>query len=200
MDDLRGRAVVVTEPLAALAERSGISPNQTSLLSLLFAAAGALAYYISAEQPLALYIAALMVILNAAFDAIDGALARRTGQAHPRGDFLDHIIDRYADMFILTGIILGGYVSSILGVFAVMGVLLTSYVGTQAQAMNVGRFYGGVMGRADRLTLIFLATVANAFYVKGIAGLEILGWAVVLITVASHITALQRIAHIWKKL
>ncbi len=200
LDDLRGRAVVVTEPLAALAERSGISPNQTSLLSLLFAAAGALAYYISAERPLALYVAALMVILNAAFDAIDGALARRTGRAHPRGDFLDHIIDRYADMFILTGIILGGYVSSILGVFAVMGVLLTSYVGTQAQALNVGRFYGGVMGRADRLTLIFLATVANAFYVKGIAGLEILGWAVVLITVASHITAIQRIFHIWKKL
>ena len=200
LDDLRGRAVVVTEPLAALAERSGISPNQTSLLSLLFAAAGALAYYISAERPLALYVAALMVILNAAFDAIDGALARRTGRAHPRGDFLDHIIDRYADMFILTGIILGGYVSSILGVFAVMGVLLTSYVGTQAQALNVGRFYGGVMGRADRLTLIFLATVANAFYVKGIAGLEILGWAVVLITVASHITAIQRIVHIWKKL
>jgi len=197
---MRQRAVVVIDPLAALAERSGTSPNQLSLLSLFFAIGGSVFYYISAGQNVMLYAAALMILLNAAFDAVDGALARRTGKAEPRGDFLDHVIDRYADMLILTGIILAGYVSLEVGIFAVMGVLLTSYIGTQAQALGIGRFYGGIMGRADRLTLIILATLANAFYSKEIAGFEILGWTVILITVASHITALQRIGHVWKKL
>ncbi|MHC1631272.1 MAG: CDP-alcohol phosphatidyltransferase family protein [Methanotrichaceae archaeon] len=200
LNDLRERAAEVIEPMAALAERSGISPNQISLLSLFFAAWATFFYYLSSEKTTLLYVAALMVLLNAAFDSIDGALARRTGKVESKGDFLDHVIDRYADMFILAGIILAGYVSCLLGLLAVMGVLLTSYIGTQAQALNLGRYYGGIMGRADRLTFIFLATVANAVYSETIAGLQILGWIVILIAITSHITALQRFIHVWRRL
>ncbi|TRZ69288.1 MAG: CDP-alcohol phosphatidyltransferase family protein [Methanothrix sp.] len=200
LNDLRSKAVVVTEPLAALAERAGASPNQISLLSLVFALAAAIFYYFSPEMPLYLYAAAMMVFLNAAFDAVDGALARRTGRAQPRGDFLDHVIDRYADMLVLAGIVSAGYVSYQIGMFAVMGVLLTSYVGTEAQALKVGRYYGGVMGRADRLVLIFLVTLANAVYPQDMIGLQILGWGVVFTMITSHITALQRAVHVWRRL
>ncbi|HRW83235.1 MAG TPA: CDP-alcohol phosphatidyltransferase family protein, partial [Methanothrix sp.] len=85
-------------------------------------------------------------------------------------------------------------------IFAVMGVLLTSYLGTQAQALRLGRLYGGIMGRADRLVLILAATVATALFPSDLATLSILGWAVVLITAASHITAFQRILLIWRRL
>jgi phosphatidylglycerophosphate synthase len=200
LDDLRSKSLAATEPLAALAERAGATPNMISLLSMIFALAAGALYYLSASEVSLLYLAALMVLLNAVFDAVDGALARRTGQAEPKGDFLDHVIDRYADMAILVGIVLAGYVSEAWGIFAVMGVLLTSYLGTQAQALRLGRLYGGIMGRADRLTLILAATIANAASPGDLAGLSILGWAVVLITVASHVTALQRIVLIWKRL
>lgn len=200
LDDLRSKSLAVTEPLAALAERAGATPNMISLLSMIFALAAGALYRLSAGEVSLLYLAALMVLLNAVFDAVDGALARRTGQAEPKGDFLDHVIDRYADMAILVGIVLAGYVSEAWGIFAVMGVLLTSYLGTQAQALRLGRLYGGIMGRADRLTLILAATIANAAFPGDLAGLSILGWAVVLITVASHVTALQRIVLIWKRL
>lgn len=190
---------MVIDPLAALAERGGISPNQMSFISLLFAVMSAAFYYLSSQNPLLLYVAALMVLLNAAFDAIDGALARRTGQAEPRGDFLDHIIDRYADMLILMGIIMAGYVSYFWGLIAVIGVLLTSYVGTQAQALHMGRYYGGVMGRADRLSMIILATVINAVYPEPIAKIQILGWTVIAIAIMSQITALQRVVYVWKR-
>jgi len=200
LDDLRSKSLAVTEPLAALAERAGATPNMISLLSMIFALAAGALYRLSAGEVSLLYLAALMVLLNAVFDAVDGALARRTGQAEPKGDFLDHVIDRYADMAILVGIVLAGYVSEAWGIFAVMGVLLTSYLGTQAQALRLGRLYGGIMGRADRLTLILAATIANAASPGDLAGLSILGWAVVLITVASHVTALQRIVLIWKRL
>jgi hypothetical protein len=56
------------------------------------------------------------------------------------------------------------------------------------------------MGRADRLTLIFLATFGNAVYSNDLAGLPMLGWVLVATMISSHITALQRFAYIWKRL
>jgi phosphatidylglycerophosphate synthase len=200
LDDFRGVAGVVTEPLSALAERTGISPNQLSVLSLVFAAAASAFYYLSAFRRDMLFAAALMVLLNAIFDAADGSLARRTRKADPKGDFLDHAIDRYADMFFLGGIIFAGYAPWQVGLLAVIGVFLTSYIGTQAQALQMGRYYGGMMGRADRLALIFLATLGNAAYSDSIAGLPILGWVLVTTMISSHITALQRFHHIWQEL
>jgi len=200
LDDLRSKSLAVTEPLAAVAMAAGASPNLISILSMIFALAGGGLYYLSASDSSLLYLAALLVLLNAVFDAVDGALARMTGQAEAKGDFLDHVIDRYADMAILAGIVFAGYVSEAVGIFAVMGILLTSYLGTQAQALRLGRLYGGIMGRADRLVLILIATVANALFPRDLAGLSILGWAVVLITAASHLTALQRIVLIWRRL
>jgi phosphatidylglycerophosphate synthase len=193
-------ARVITEPLASMAEKTGISPNQLSLLSLVFAAAASAFYYLSAYKGNMLYVAALMVLMNAILDATDGALARRIGKADPRGDFLDHVIDRYADMFFLVGIIFAGYAPWPMGLLAVIGVFLTSYIGTQAQALQLGRYYGGMMGRADRLTLIFLATIGNAVYPYPLAGLPILGWVLAATMISSHITALQRFRHIWQKL
>jgi phosphatidylglycerophosphate synthase len=193
-------AGIVTEPLSALAEKTGISPNQLSVLSLVFAVAASAFYYSSGSDKSMLYIAALMVLLNAIFDAADGALARRTGKTNPRGDFLDHAIDRYADMFLLGGIIFAGYAPWPVGLLAVIGVFLTSYMGTQAQALQLGRYYGGMMGRADRLLMIFLATLGNAAYQHPIAGLPVLGWVLVATMISSHITALQRFRHIWQKL
>ena len=109
-------------------------------------------------------------------------------------------MDRYADMFILVGIIAAGYVPWMIGLLAAIGVMLTSYIGTEAQALHLGRYYGGMMGRADRLTAFFFATIANAIYPQEIAGLTILGWIVALTMLSGHITALQRFNHIWRRL
>jgi phosphatidylglycerophosphate synthase len=200
LDELRDRSEVVAGPLAAAAESWGLTPNQLSAISLIFAAAAAAFYYLSASQSWMLYIAALMVLLNALFDLMDGALARRTGKADPKGDFLDHVIDRYADMLILAGMVFAGYVPWPVGFLAAIGIMLTSYIGTQAQALQLGRYYGGIMGRADRLAAIIIATAANALYPQPIAGLPILGWLIAAVMLSSHITALQRFGHIWRRL
>ena len=200
LDDLRSKFLIVTEPLAAMAERAGASPNLISLLSLFFALAAGGFYYLSAGDAALLGLAALMVLLNSAFDAVDGALARRTGRAEPKGDFLDHVIDRYADMAILVGIVLAGYVSEAVGIFAVMGVLLTSYLGTQAQAVGVGRYYGGVLGRADRLVLIICAGLLTMVMPTSILGFSILGWLLVVFGVMGHITAAQRFMYVWRRM
>ncbi len=200
LDELRGRSEVVAGPLASAAERWGLTPNQLSAVSLVFAVLAAFFYYLSASQSWLLYVAALMVLLNALMDLTDGALARLTGKADTKGDFLDHVIDRYADMLILAGMVFAGYVPWSVGFLAAVGIMLTSYIGTQAQALQLGRYYGGIMGRADRLAAIIIATAANALYPLSLAGLSLLGWLIVAIMLSSHITALQRFWHIWKRL
>ncbi len=136
----------------------GVTPNALTIASFLVSALAGIAFYAGGGVVLG----TIMVAFNAVFDALDGgALARDMGGiAGLRGDFLDHVIDRYADIFIITGIFAGGGAApwQIGGVFALTGVLMSSYLGTQAQAVGgVGRVYGGILGRADRLVLIIIA-------------------------------------------
>jgi len=117
-----------------------------------------------------------------------------------KGDFLDHVVDRYADIFIITGIFAGGFAPWPIGVFALTGVLMVSYLGTQAQAIGVGRYYGGVLGRADRLFLLIIAGLLNILIPAGVYGLPYLGWLLVIFGAIGHFTAAQRFVFVWKEI
>jgi len=199
-DALRPFASKVIEPLADLFIRKGISPDVVSLASLICAFIAGLCFYYSPAARGLVLLAGIFVVLNSVLDALDGAVARKSNKATVRGDFLDHVIDRYSDVFIICSIFFAGYVPWQIGVAAIVGVLLTSYLGTQAQALSLGRYYGGIMGRADRLVVIILSAFVNFAYPATIAGFSILGWAVTLIALTSHITAFQRIHYIWNRL
>lgn len=197
---LRPFASKVIEPLADFFVRYEVSPDTVSIASLICAFFAGISFYYSPGSRELVLLAGILVILNSIFDALDGLIARKSNRATPRGDFLDHVIDRYSDVFIICSIFFAGYVPWQIGVAAIVGVLLTSYLGTQAQALRLGRYYGGIMGRADRLVVIILAAFGNFAFSSQIAGYSVLGWAVILIAVTSHITAVQRINYIWKRL
>jgi archaetidylinositol phosphate synthase len=136
----------------------GWTPDQLSWLALSLAvAAGALAALVRWTTPLLFLPVALLIFLTGLFDVLDGAVARATGRTSVRGDFLDHVIDRYADIFIVLGIAISGYANPILALLALVSLLLTSYMGTQAQAVGQGRLYAGLLSRADRLIVLALA-------------------------------------------
>ena len=191
----------ILNPSAAFLIRTGLTPNIVSVLSMAFAIIAGICYYFSYLYPvnklLFLMLALVFVILNSFSDAVDGVMARQNGMQSNKGDFLDHVIDRYADTIIICGIFFAGYVHWMIGVVAITGVLITSYIGTQAQAVGIQRDYGGIMGRADRLFFIFIANIVNIIYPHEIYGLEALGWVIVIIAITSHITAIQRFFHIW---
>ena len=197
LDSFRSKAVGLIDPFLGIFSAFHLTPNMLSVTSLFVALLAGVCFYLSQGSSVILFIALVMVLLNAFLDGADGLLARKMGMASKYGDFLDHVIDRYADFFILTGICLGGYLQASLGILVIAGVLLASYLGTQAQAVGVGRIYGGIMGRADRLVILLLATSLNIAYTGsfGLWGFElpILGWALVVIGLGSHFTALQRI-------
>jgi phosphatidylglycerophosphate synthase len=194
--------------IAEFLARSGISPNLLSLLSLACAILAGLAFALSGMARSAthlLVLALVCVCLNALLDGFDGLVARAEGRTSQRGDFLDHVVDRYADVFMIGGIIFGGYAGWRIGLVAMIGVLLASYMGTQAQAVGLNRLYGGVLGRADRIVMILTATALTLLYPLpvpsgGPVSFSSLGWLIVILAVLAHATALQRIVHVWRRL
>ncbi|MCI4327981.1 MAG: CDP-alcohol phosphatidyltransferase family protein [Thermoplasmata archaeon] len=136
----------------------GWSPNSLSTLALgLAVAAGLLSLLVRWTTPLLFLPVALLIFASGVFDVLDGAVARRTGRSSVRGDFLDHVFDRYADVAIVAGLAASGFAYLPLGLFALVSLLLTSYMGTQAQAVGQGRLYAGLLGRADRLLILAAA-------------------------------------------
>lgn len=203
LERYRGGWEAALAPLAVRMDRWGVTPDVLTVVSLLFAVFAAVAFALAAEgRLLLLLVASACVSLNAILDGLDGKLARMTNTATARGDYLDHVIDRYSDLAILAGIALSPLADIRWGLFAIVGTFLTSYMGTQAQALGLGRNYGGWLGRADRL-VILIATPVVAY------GAELLGYEfpVSLLTlmlayfaIAGNVTALQRFRQGWNEL
>jgi len=192
LDQYRAHAKIFTDPLVSIAVKLKITPNILTIAALLASAAAGIIFYFRLE-----FWGIVAVAVNAFCDMMDGAVAREMKIQSLRGDFLDHAVDRYADIFIICGLFAGGLVPWPVGVFALTGVLMSSYLGTQAQAVGVGRFYGGLLGRADRLVLIMVVGIIGLIYPVTIYGLTWLGWLMLLFGFFGHITAFQRAAHVW---
>ena len=198
LDQYRSVADRLLGPWVSAADRLGLSPDQVSVIAFLVAVAAAGAFAAGSAPLYA--VGALLVLLNGWLDVVDGALARHQGVASDGGDFLDHVLDRYADVAIIAGFT-AGVEAYALGFAAVTGVLLTSYLGTQIQAVGIGREYGGLLGRADRLALAGIVGVVAAVYSAPIvAGLNVVGLLLALFAVVGHLTALQRFLGAWRDL
>lgn len=156
LDRRRKEADVILEPTAHRLRR--VNPNHLTAIALALSVLAGAVLYLSSEPGYEyfLILASGIIALSGLLDALDGKVAKLAGKASRRGDFLDHVADRYADIFITVGVILSAYCGWIIGIFALTGVFMTSYLGTQAQAVGVKRDYGGVLGRADRLALLII--------------------------------------------
>ena len=204
LDSYRHLADAILDPIAR--RLAHVSPDALSWAALVAAAFAGTFFLFRGGWALGL--GALFVFLNGLFDALDGKVAKMTGKASRRGDFLDHVLDRYADVLMLGGLAIGPYCPVWLGLLAVIGVLLTSYMGTQAQAVGAGRDYRGILGRADRLLILMIAAALqagfdpNAIRDLGVEPLRysILGWAMALFAVLGNVTAIQRAASTWRQL
>lgn len=198
LDQYRSVAERLLGPWVRAAAKLGLSPDQVSILAFGVAVGAGVAFAIG--EPLFYLLGAVLVLLNGWFDLVDGALARHLEISSDGGDLLDHVLDRYADIVILAGFTagIGAYA---LGFAAVTGVLMTSYLGTQIQAVGIGREYGGLLGRADRLALMGIVGVIAAVYSTPlIVGLNVVGLLLVLLAIVGHLTALQRFLGAWSDL
>ncbi|MES3162468.1 MAG: CDP-alcohol phosphatidyltransferase family protein [Halorubrum sp.] len=198
LDRYRSVADRLLTPWVSAAVKLGLSPDQVSLLAFVAALLAAGAFAVA--EPVSYVAGGVLVLLNGWLDLVDGALARERGTDSKGGDLLDHVLDRYADIAIIAGFTVG-IDAYALGFLAVTGVLMTSYLGTQIQAVGIGREYGGLLGRADRLALMGAVGIVAAVYPDPIVGdYSVVALLLVLFAAVGHLTALQRFLGAWRDL
>ena len=187
-----------TRLLTPLARSFPLDPMGISLLSLATAVGAGYCFSQAEAGSVWLLFAAGLVFLTALLDALDGIVARIRDLTSKRGDLVDHTLDRVADVIILGGIALGPLVNERAGFAALLGVLLLSYMGTQAQAMGAGRVYSGLLGRADRLVLLMAVPVIQFFFVAPIEGEYLITWMAYTFAIVCSGSALLRFWLVWK--
>lgn len=186
----------------------GVNPNTISWLGLIVALFSGIALYFSWEYNWLLIVGACLVLLSGYFDALDGKIAKLSGKCSVKGDYLDHVFDRYADVFMIGAIAFSGWCHSWIGLLAIIGVLLTSYMGTQAQAVGAARLYDGLLGRADRVVLcVAVPLVEYLLICLGYGSFSIFDFQtnlmdlmMVYFAVMGNFTAVQRVVKTWKNL
>jgi archaetidylinositol phosphate synthase len=176
-----------TIPLGRICLRLGLTPNALTLISL--AIGGMSAFAITRR---AFILGVVLILLMGFADMLDGATARAGGTAGPYGTVLDHVVDRYAEFFLLLGVMLSGAVTAGWAMFALFGMVMASYVRARAESTGlVASCNVGFAGRQEKLALLCLGLLAQPFFPQ----FELLQWTVIAIGAISHITAVQRLLY-----
>ena len=191
---IRGLWDTVMRPVGRALARTHLSPNAITLLGV--AIQVGVAYLILEGRLVA---AGLIAVAAALFDTFDGALAKASGQTSKFGAFLDSSTDRLADALYFAPIAwLYGVAPDIpahdepwvaaVALVVLVASFMVSYVKARAESLGFGCNVG-IVERAERLILVIIALVFS----------DLLPALMVVLAIASVITVLQRMAHVYKQ-
>lgn len=184
------------EPIAEVLIKIGISANALTTLGTISTIVGGVAFALGY-----IHAAGWIIGLTAIADALDGVVARKTGNVTVFGAFYDSTLDRIADGALLGGIAFyyashpSSYSLPMLAVtlLGIVGTYSISYARARADALGINAKVG-VMQRAERVILL---SAPQAFF-----GLAFDGWVlngvVVLLSITAWHTAILRINYVRK--
>ncbi len=160
--DIKPAFVRSLEPAISFCVRRGITPNALTgaALGLSMAMGAVLALF--PKERLALGAVAAFLLLRMALNAMDGALARRTGQSTPAGEVFNELADVVADAVLFLPFV---FVSSASPIAVVLFALLAGWselCGVLPKAAGFTRRYDGPLGKSDRALAVGLYLVAVA--------------------------------------
>jgi CDP-diacylglycerol--glycerol-3-phosphate 3-phosphatidyltransferase len=190
MFDKRCRAGVdrSLRPVGARLEQAGVTADQLTIAGLVLSAASAVA--IASGW---LIVGGLLMGASALPDVLDGAVAKASGTASPRGAFFDSVVDRVSDSLVLGGV--AWYLASRDGAhaallpFAVLAAsTVVSYERARAESLGFAAT-GGLMERAERMMAL---GVGLAFSVVLVPVL----WLMLGLTL---VTVVHRFAMVWRQ-
>jgi phosphatidylglycerophosphate synthase len=172
-------------PLSSIARKINISPNYITIAGFI------ITIFAAAVIPQNLVAGGVLILLGGFFDMLDGVIARVNNRATKFGAFLDSVLDRYSDAFLLLGFAWyfhkdGSMTGAFLSVGTMIGALIISYAKARAEGLGEN-CHTGLMERPDRIILM----VFGAFT----------GWALQimwLMLILTHVTVIQRVMHVRK--
>jgi phosphatidylglycerophosphate synthase len=170
--------------------RLGLTPNALTIIgSVLTGCVGLLAaqgWFLAAG---------ICLFVFSATDTLDGALARATNRVSTFGAFLDSVCDRYAEAAVFLGLLWyyqwnQNPLGVVLSYLALVGSVMVSYARARAEGVGLEAKDVGWFQRPERIVTLGLGLLLAS--VVPIA-IEL---ALVLLTVLTTVTVLQRVAHV----
>jgi CDP-diacylglycerol---glycerol-3-phosphate 3-phosphatidyltransferase len=144
-----------------------------------------------------------LVLFAGIFDMFDGAMARVRNAATTFGAFLDSTLDRYSESIILAGLLYYAlqrpglhealwpwayeqqWMIALIFVAAV-GSLMVSYAKARAEGLGL-ECKTGLLARPERVVILAIGLLTGTTI-----------WALMLLAVLSHVTAIERVIHVWR--
>jgi phosphatidylglycerophosphate synthase len=182
---------------ARLLARRRVTPNQISVLSVLFATAGTAALLAWPDWR-GMLACALAILLRLLCNLVDGMVAVEAGHgATPVGALYNDVPDRIADSMFLVAL---GYAAGMpwLGWLAALLAVATAYIRALGGALGLAQDFRGPMAKPHRMWLLGIALVFAAL-AAGWAHAILLGAAVV-IAAGSALTCVLRLRAITTQL
>ena len=181
-------------------DRFNLHPNYWTGISLIFAILSGVFYskyiiitddFINLPFSVVLHmneiIAVSMLLISGLFDMVDGELARKNNLTTKFGEFLDSTSDRFAEIFIYLGILIGGYTYPELVYMVITLSLMISYIRSKSETIQIKMAGIGMAERAERLLLLAIGTIIGQIQ-----------FVLIVILILSVITIIQRIIFIKK--
>ena len=182
----RKKYATFEDKLASVFGKISKNADVWTFVSLIFAVASA--YMIMRQSFLA---SGFFLAISAILDVVDGSVARLYRKVTNRGAYLDTISDRYAEAIVIAALI---FVPLPLVIFPsaawisllLFGSLMTTYSKAAASEKDLPVPIGGLLERAERMFLLFLAIVLGYF------SKTYLLYAIIILAILTNISALQR--------
>jgi phosphatidylglycerophosphate synthase len=138
-----------------------VHPDHLTLLGFMGMILAGVCYFCSRSYPLALAGAVVGLALNWFGDSLDGTLARVRNRQRPRyGFYVDHVIDAFGALFLISGLGLSGYMSGTIALIMIIAYFLLSielYLATYA--IGIFRLSFGVWGPTELRIVVAFGTL-----------------------------------------
>lgn len=175
-------------PIGQNLRRTGVTADHLTGVGVLMAAAAAVS--IGFGQ---LHLGLLFLVLCGVPDILDGAVAKASNTASPRGAFFDSVADRVSDALLFGGV--AWYLAAtrpgllvMLPVAVLAASLVISYERAKAESLGFSA-RGGVMERAERLILLGVGLLFEVLLIPVL-------WVMLVLTL---FTVGHRFVRVWRQ-
>jgi CDP-diacylglycerol--glycerol-3-phosphate 3-phosphatidyltransferase len=175
-------------PIGTNLKRAGITADHLTATGLAMAVCASVAIGLGALRG-----GLILLVLCAIPDALDGAVAKASGTAGPRGAFFDSVADRVTDALLLGGTAwflgtrYGGHMP-VLPLAVLAASMLISYERAKAEGLGFNA-RGGIMERAERIVALAFGLLFDSLLVPVL-------WIMLGLTL---VTAVQRFVMVWRQ-
>jgi phosphatidylglycerophosphate synthase len=170
--EVKSRSVRFFHDLAFRLVRLGLTPNQVSVMSAVFAGAAAACLFAASRTlsfgPQLLLLAGALagIQLRLVCNLIDGLMAVEGGKKTPYGELFNDLPDRVSDLFLCAG---AGYAlypyvpyAAHLGWLAAALAVLTAYIRVLGASMGCPHFFLGPMAKQHRMAVLNVGILLSA--------------------------------------